>query len=89
MALEAERLSRLSLLLFFTFPFTPSQGQRSLEPSLTSIAGALFYAMIAPLYAHTGLMIAPDWMLGALFGAGGFLGMYCGARLQKVFFPQG
>lgn len=39
--------------------------------------------MIAPIYAHTGLAIAPDWTLGALFGAGGFLGMYCGARVQK------
>ncbi|MBP1740501.1 MAG: hypothetical protein H6Q48_2794 [Deltaproteobacteria bacterium] len=30
-------------------------------------------------------MVAPDWMLGALFGVGGFLGMYFGARLQKYF----
>jgi uncharacterized membrane protein YfcA len=34
-----------------------------------------------------GLPTAPDWLLGFLFGAGGFLGMYCGARLQK-FVPQ-
>ncbi|MDP2862448.1 MAG: TSUP family transporter [Desulfobacterales bacterium] len=27
--------------------------------------------------------MAPDWALGALFGAGGFAGMYLGARLQK------
>ena len=26
---------------------------------------------------------APDWALGALFGLGGFCGMYIGARLQK------
>jgi len=50
-----------------------------------TIAGVAFYTLIAPLYADTGLAIAPDWMLGALFGAGGFLGMYCGARLQKYF----
>lgn len=31
------------------------------------------------------MAIAPDWRLGALFGIGGFLGMYCGARLQKYF----
>jgi hypothetical protein len=30
---------------------------------------------------------APDWFLGFLFGAGGFVGMYFGARAQK-FFPQ-
>jgi hypothetical protein len=29
------------------------------------------------------MAIAPDWLLGFLFGIGGFAGMYCGARLQK------
>jgi hypothetical protein len=29
--------------------------------------------------------ITPDLLLGALFGAGGFLGMYLGARLQRHF----
>jgi uncharacterized membrane protein YfcA len=28
-------------------------------------------------------VIEPDWLLGALFGAGGALGMYLGARLQR------
>jgi hypothetical protein len=37
--------------------------------------------------AQEGLASAPDWYLGALFGAGGFAGMYCGARLQK-YVPQ-
>ena len=52
---------------------------------LTSIAGVAFYTIIAPIYADTRLTIAPDWMLGVLFGSGGFFGMYCGARLQKYF----
>jgi len=43
----------------------------------------LIYSLIAPCYAHTGLAIAPDWMLGGIFGFGGSLGIYCGARLQK------
>ena len=51
---------------------------------LTSIAGVFFYSIIP---AKGGLSTAPDWLLGFLFGAGGFLGMYCGARLQK-FVPQ-
>ncbi|MBW2435813.1 MAG: sulfite exporter TauE/SafE family protein, partial [Deltaproteobacteria bacterium] len=42
---------------------------------VTSIAGVVFYAGIAPLFAYTGLSIVPDWTLGALFGAGGFLGL--------------
>ena len=46
----------------------------------TSIAGVLFYSVIP---AASGLPVSPDWALGALFGVGGFAGMYCGARLQK------
>jgi uncharacterized membrane protein YfcA len=34
-----------------------------------------------------GISTAPDWPLGILFGLGGFVGMYCGARLQR-FVPQ-
>ncbi len=30
-----------------------------------------------------GMAVAPDWLLGGLFGLGGIGGMYCGARLQK------
>ncbi len=29
------------------------------------------------------MSIAPDWKLGALFGAGGAAGMYLGARCQR------
>ncbi|HZE21494.1 MAG TPA: hypothetical protein VE082_05525, partial [Desulfobaccales bacterium] len=32
--------------------------------------------------------IGPDWALGALFGLGGFCGMYLGARIQKFFSGQ-
>ncbi len=73
------------LVAFFHLPIYTIAGATLFGTFVTSIAGALFYAMIAPLYAHTGLMIAPDWMLGTLFGVGGFMGMYCGARLQKYF----
>ena len=73
------------LVAFFHLPIYTIAGATLFGTFITSIAGTLFYALIAPLYASTGLMIAPDWMLGALFGVGGFLGMYCGARLQKYF----
>ncbi len=71
------------LIAIFGLPVYTIAGAALLGTFLTSIAGVVFYTMIAPIYAHTGLAIAPDWMLGALFGAGGFLGMYCGARAQK------
>lgn len=51
---------------------------------LTSIAGVALY-MLAP--APAGVATRPDWLLGLLFGAGGLVGMYVGARLQK-FVPQ-
>jgi uncharacterized membrane protein YfcA len=51
---------------------------------MTSIAGALFYSI--PLIVNN-ISSMPDWPLGILFGAGGFAGMYIGARLQK-FVPQ-
>lgn len=50
---------------------------------VTSVVGVLFYQMLAwvPAYAH--MAVAPDWLLGALFGLGGVCGMYLGARTQK------
>ncbi len=51
---------------------------------ITSIAGVFFYSMIP---SPQGLSTAPDWLLGSLFGLGGFFGIYIGARLQK-YVPQ-
>ncbi len=59
-------------------------GAALLGTFITSVAGVLFYSIIP---AKAGMVCAPDWLLGFLFGAGGFAGMYCGARLQK-FVPQ-
>jgi uncharacterized protein len=47
---------------------------------LTSIAGIATYQVLQ--LTHGGA-IAPDWVLGAWLGAGGFLGSYAGARLQR------
>jgi len=74
------------LMAIFGLPVYTIAGAALLGTFITSIAGVIFYTISAPGYAYTGLAIAPDWRLGALFGVGGFLGMYCGARLQK-FFP--
>jgi uncharacterized membrane protein YfcA len=48
---------------------------------VTSIAGVGFYQAIAPFYAE--VSVAPDWTLGILFGLGGMVGIYLGARCQK------
>ena len=47
---------------------------------MTSIAGVFFYSTI-PI--NNGQTAPPDWLLGFLFGIGGLLGMYLGARCQK------
>ena len=48
---------------------------------VTSVAGVFFYQILAQFYPL--LSVAPDWRLGAIFGIGGILGMYLGARTQK------
>jgi uncharacterized membrane protein YfcA len=45
---------------------------------VTSIAGIGSFEILG-----RGMAARPDWALGALFGAGGLAGSYCGARLQK------
>jgi hypothetical protein len=48
---------------------------------LTSIAGIATYQVLQLVHGGT---IAPEWILGACLGAGGFAGSYCGARLQSL-----
>jgi uncharacterized membrane protein YfcA len=50
---------------------------------LTSIAGVIFYTILAASSIGATTNVAPDWLLGALFGIGGLLGTYCGAYIQK------
>lgn len=48
---------------------------------VTSLAGVLFYHILAQFYPS--MSVGPDWQLGILFGLGGIFGMYLGARTQK------
>lgn len=68
----------------FRLPIYTVAGAALMGTFITSIAGVFFYNMTP---AVTGLTTGPDWLLGALFGFGGFFGMYAGARLQK-YVPQ-
>lgn len=54
---------------------------------ITSIAGVFYYHILATSNIAAGVNVSPDWMLGILFGVGGLLGTYVGARLQK-FMPD-
>lgn len=54
---------------------------------VTSIAGVVFYEILSWVGVGGNMPVAPDWALGALFGFGGLLGTYLGARVQK-FIPE-
>ncbi|UCF87733.1 MAG: sulfite exporter TauE/SafE family protein [Nitrospiraceae bacterium] len=72
------------LVTFFHLPVYTIAGATLMGTLITSVSGVIFYSLIP---AASGLTKSPDWLLGFLFGAGGFAGMYCGARCQK-FVPQ-
>ena len=68
----------------FHLPVYTIAGAALMGTFITSVAGALFFSFIP---ATGGVSAMPDWPLGILFGIGGFVGMYLGARFQK-FVPQ-
>ncbi len=68
----------------FDLPVYTVAGAALLGTFLTSIIGVFFYSVLP---VAGGVSASPDWLLGSLFGAGGFVGMYIGARLQK-YVPQ-
>jgi uncharacterized protein len=68
----------------FGLPVYTVAGAALMGTFVTSVAGVLFYQAMAPFYPT--LNVAPDYALGILFGIGGAVGMYCGARMQK-FIP--
>jgi uncharacterized protein len=68
----------------FNLPIYTIAGAALMGTFVTSVVGVGIYVFLAPFYPQQS--VAPDWALGALFGLGGFLGIYLGARLQR-FFP--
>lgn len=67
-------------MTFLKLPVYTVAGAALLGTFVTSIVGILFYSTV-PL--NNGLTAPPDWLLGILFGLGGLLGMYLGAKVQK------
>ena len=68
----------------FHLPVYTIAGAALMGTFITSAAGAIFFTVI-PATGDVSAM--PDWLLGILFGIGGFVGIYSGARFQK-FVPQ-
>jgi hypothetical protein len=70
------------LVSFFGLPVYTVAGAALMGTCVTSVAGVLFFQLLAPFFP--GQSVAPDYLLGVLFGLGGATGMYLGARCQKL-----
>lgn len=68
----------------FHLPVYTVAGAALVGTFLTSVIGVIFYTFV-PIKG--GASASPDFLLGFLFGIGGFIGIYLGARCQK-FMPQ-
>lgn len=73
------------IISFFRLPVYTVAGATLAATFVSSIAGVGVYQLLA--FYYPSMPLTPDWLLGLLFGIGGFAGTYCGARLQK-FFPS-
>ncbi|MDQ7784824.1 MAG: sulfite exporter TauE/SafE family protein [Desulfomonilaceae bacterium] len=71
------------IVSFFGLPIHTIAGAALMGTCVTSVGGVLFYEFFGPLVALPGQSVRPDWLLGFLFGIGGFVGMYLGASCQK------
>lgn len=71
------------IVTFFHLPIHTIAGATLMGTCVTSIGGVFFYPVVGPFFAQMGQVVSPDWLLGFLFGIGGFVGMYLGASCQK------
>jgi len=71
------------LVAVWGLPVFTIAGAALMGTFVTSAGAVVFYALLAARFPEQA--VSPDWLLGLLFGLGGFAGIYCGARLQKRF----
>jgi uncharacterized protein len=71
------------LVLVFGLPVYTVAGAALIATFLTSTAGVVFFQILSATDLGAGTAVAPDWLLGAVFGIGGLAGTYVGARAQK------
>ncbi len=69
------------IITFFKLPVYVVAGAAFMGNLVASITGVISYKILSFFYPN--LSVAPDLLLGILFGIGGFFGIYLGARCQK------
>lgn len=67
------------LVTIFKLPVHSIAGACLLGTFTASVFGVFYYAVLPSGELQT----SPDWLLGLLFGIGGMIGIYLGARAQK------
>jgi len=72
------------LVAVFGLPVHTVAGAALLGTFITSIIGVIIYSVLAIWFTQPDMAISPDWALGCLFGLGGAVGIYIGARLQRL-----
>lgn len=70
----------------YGLPINTVAGAILMGTFVTSAVGVAFFQLLSTTALATTQQIAPDYRLGLLFGAGGAVGIYLGARAQR-FFP--
>lgn len=70
----------------FKLPVHTVAGASLMGTFLTSTVGVIFFQVLSTTSFASAQHIAPDYRLGLLFGLGGVIGIYLGARAQR-FFP--
>ena len=74
-------------VLIFGLPVYTVAGAALISTFLTSVAGVVFFQVLDAAGVGGSAAVAPDWLLGVVFGVGGLAGTYAGARVQK-FLPE-
>jgi uncharacterized membrane protein YfcA len=72
------------LVTVFRFPIHTIAGTTLLTTFIASGVGIAAYTTLGALSGNSSMSVSPDWMLGGLLGVGGMVGMYVGARLQRI-----
>ncbi len=70
-------------MAFLHLPARTIAGAALLGTFGTSVTGVASFELLGRTALGASIPASPDWLLGLLFGAGGLLGSYCGARIQK------
>src|SRR3989339_514741 len=65
------------LVSIFNLPVHTIAGATLAGTCITSLVGVLFFSAAKPMFGMQN--VGPDWLLGSLFGLGGFFGIYLGA----------